>query len=573
MNRFARLATRLLGVPQGLVWLTPVAQAAGAVPERWPTGADLDPAVVAHCRRVAQDGRARFFSPSGEVASACAFAGVPLVGGAGELLGVLAVTVGGRRQWTEDDVRDLTDLATACSAQMRMRARSGSVRRARVAAVDAARAAAGNASRAHVLLDRSELLLRASEDLADTSGLDDVRQRVGDLVGGDLKPALVDLVLVRRGMLHAVPSPVGGDFGGTGRVGTEGLALDSERPVARAVRENRMVVVDATADGEGDDDAGPSAATTAFDEGDRGTAVCLPLRGARGTLGALVLGWDVPCWIGVEERAVLTTLAAYTAQAVERALHLDERVTVARELQLAMLTDLPDVAGLELSALYRPAARDDMVGGDWYDAYPLPPAPGGDTAGGLALTVGDITGHDMHAASLMGQVRSMLRQADHDHPGEGPEQALGALERACRRLGLPASGTAVHAHLTPGAAGHWQLRWSNAGHPAPLVVTADGAVDSLVEHDVLLHHELEPGPRSCARRSLPPGSTLLLYTDGLVEEPGGDIEDNVGRLAHRLATAPPDVPLDALLRSLLDTVALGDARDDAVLFAVRVAAP
>ncbi|MFD6230240.1 SpoIIE family protein phosphatase [Streptomyces sp. NPDC060232] len=585
MNRFARLATRLLAVPLGLVWLEPAAEAAGAVPECWPTGTSPDPAVLACCRRVAEDGRPRFLSYAGDggAGAAFAFAGVPLVGGSGELLGVLAVTDRDHREWSEQDVRDLSDLAAACSAQMRLRTRSEIVRQAREAAQDAAHAAEGAATRAHELLNRSELLLRASEDLADTSGLEDVRQRVGDLVSGDLKPARIDLVLVRQGMLHHVLHPVDDAYtapGGTGVAGVAGVAgteafpVGSDWPVARAVRENRMIVVHAPPESEGADTAsGLPLATPAFDTLHHGTAACLPLRGTHDTLGALVLGWDAPYEIGVDERAVLTTLAGYTAQAVERALHLDERVTIARQLQRAMLTELPEVPGLELSALYRPAAQGDMVGGDWYDAYPLPVAPGTNAAGALALTVGDIAGHDMRAAALMGQVRSMLRQADHDHPGDGPEQALGALERACRRLHVPASGTAVHAHLTPTGGGRWQLRWSNAGHPAPLLVAADGAVESLTEHDVLLHHALEPGPRSCDSRSLAPGSILLLYTDGLVEQPGGDIEDDVDRLAHRLATAPPDVPLDALLRSLLDAVAPRDARDDAVLFAVRVCAP
>ncbi len=582
LNRFARLATRLLAAPLGLVWLGPAGETAEAVSECWPIGTSPDPAVLACCRRVAEEGRPRFLSHAEDESGGFAFAGVPLVGGSGESLGVLAVTDHVLRAWGEDDLRDLSDLAAACSAQMRMRKRSATVRRASEAAEDAAQAAEdaaqaaeGDATRVHELLNRSELLLRASEDLADTSSLDDVRQRVGDLVSGDLKPACIDLVLVRQGMLHPVMSPVDGAPPENGAA--EPFALVSHWPVARTVRENRMIVVDGPSEEGGADAVAVPPATPAFASRDLVTAACLPLRGTHGTLGALVLGWDAAYGIGVDERAVLTTLAGYTAQAVERALHLDERITVARRLQLAMLTDLPDVPGLELSALYRPAAQDDMVGGDWYDAYPLPQVPraaaGTRGAGALALTVGDITGHDMRAAALMGQVRSMLRQADQDHPGEGPEQALGALERACRRMDLPASGTAVHAHLTPEADGHWHLRWTNAGHPAPLLVTADGTVESLDRHDVLLHHALPPEPRTTDSRSLPPGSTLLLYTDGLVEERGGNIQDNVDRLARRLAATPPGVPLDALLRALLDAVGPREALDDAVLFAVRVATP
>ncbi|MFD8149024.1 SpoIIE family protein phosphatase [Streptomyces sp. NPDC059708] len=563
MNRFARLATRVLGVPLGLVWLEPAGEAAGALPEYWPPETDPAPEVLECCRRVAGGGRPEFLSRPEDGAAAFAFAGVPLIGGSGEVLGVLAVVGPSPRVWSDDERQDLSDLAAACSAQMRMRKRSANGRQAQEAAEDAAQAAEGQAHRAERLLNRSELLLRASEDLADTSSLDDVRQRVGDLVSGDLKPARIDLMLLRQGMLHHVPSPVGGEQTEI----PESFALSSPWPAAQAVRDNRMVVVDALPE---TDAASEALGSPAFATQDLATAACLPLRGTRGVLGALVLGWDTPYKVGVEERAVLTTLAGYTAQAVERALHLDERVTAARQLQQAMLTQLPVTPGLELAALYRPAARDDMVGGDWYDAYPLPGASNGDVTGGLALTVGDITGHDMRAAALMGQVRSMLRQADHDHPGKGPDQALAALERACRRLDLPASGTAVHAHIRPAADGYWHLRWSNAGHPAPLLVTADGVVERLVQHDILLHHALPPGPRTCASRSMAPGSTLLLYTDGLVEEHGEDIEANIERLAHVLATAPPGTQLNALLRSLLDTVGPREAQDDTVLFAVRI---
>ncbi|MFB7982913.1 SpoIIE family protein phosphatase [Streptomyces vinaceus] len=565
MNRFARLATRVLSVPFGLVWLEPAGEAAGALPERWPPDAEISGDVLERCRRVALSRRPQFLASAGEGAAALAFAGVPLIGGSGEVLGVLAVTDPSPREWSEDEVQDLSDLAAACGAQMRMRKRSENGRVAREAAEDAVQAAEGEAHRAQKLLIRSELLLRAAEDLADTSGLDDVRQRVGDLVSGDLKPVCIDLVLVRQGQLHHVRSPIDGDWPAV----PESFDLGSPWPAAQAVRENRMIVVDAPTR------AGASnvpLASPAFATQDLATAVCLPLRGTRRILGTLVLGWDAPYAIGVDERAVLTTLAGYTAQAVERALHLDERVTAARQLQRAMLTELPDAPGLELAALYRPAAQDDMVGGDWYDAYPLPGVANDAATGGIALTVGDITGHDMRAAALMGQVRSMLRQADHDHPGKGPDQALTALERACRRLDLPASGTAVHAHLRPAADGAWHLKWSNAGHPAPLLVTADGTVEHLTQHDILLHPALPPRPRTCAGRSLAPGSTLLLYTDGLVEERGQDIEANIDRLAHLLAAAPPGIRLHALLRSLLDTVGPPEAQDDTVLFAVRIPA-
>jgi hypothetical protein len=189
--------------------------------------------------------------------------------------------------------------------------------------------------------------------------------------------------------------------------------------------------------------AGPSPGAAELE-----TAVCVPLLGTTRMLGTLVLGWDTPHQVDLTERAVLTAIAGYTARAIERALYLDQRVTVATQLQQAMLTDLPAVYGPQLSALYRPAAAGELVGGDWYDAYPLGPAARGPQPPGggrrksvlpLALTVGDIAGHDMSAATIMGQVRSMLRQADFDHPDRGPAAAVTAVENACTVLCLDAT--------------------------------------------------------------------------------------------------------------------------------------
>lgn len=565
MNRFARLAARLLSAPQGMVWLNPSGETAGATSECWPAELPLAPSVLECCRRVAELGQPLFLPVIGDGGIPFAFAGVPLVGGEGEPLGVLAVMDVAAHPWSADEVRDLTDLAGTCSAQIRTRVRSDLARQAGADAQEAADTAEGKANRVQTQLDRSQLLLRASEDLADTSGLDDVRRQVGDLVSGDLKPSYIGLALLAQRMLHRVADPIDGDI--PFEDAPSPYPVNANLPSAAAVRENRMIVINDRA--ELTATYGPEA-VAGFDSLGLRAAVCLPLRGAHGLLGTLILGWNSLYVIDVAERAVLTTIAGYTAQAVERAVHLDERVTAAHELQQAMLTDLPDVPGLELAALYRPAAQDDMVGGDWYDAYLLPAAPGESASGALAITVGDITGHDMKAAALMGQVRNMLRQADHDHPGRGPDQVLSALEEACRRLDIPAGGTLVHAHLRPTDNGHWHLTWSNAGHLPPLLATRDGTAQQLTPHGVLLHPALPPGPRTSHSRLLPQDSILLLYTDGLVEARHENMDENIGRLARLLTSAPPGIPLDTLLRSLHDTIAPTQAEDDVVLLAVRL---
>ena len=159
---------------------------------------------------------------------------------------------------------------------------------------------------------------------------------------------------------------------------------------------------------------------------------------------------------------------------MDRALRLQYRTGVAHQLQQAMLTSLPEVPGLEMAARYHPADSREHVGGDWYDAafIPDPQGPGDEI---LAVCVGDVVGHTLRAATLMGQVRAMLRQAGWDRPGEPPSHALTALELATTGLGLAATGTAVLAHLRRTVAGQWSVTWSNAGHPPPVLLCPDGS--------------------------------------------------------------------------------------------------
>ncbi|MEU9161376.1 SpoIIE family protein phosphatase [Streptomyces sp. NPDC048424] len=583
MDRFARLVSRLLRVPVAFVSLVEedrqVLPGLFGLPEPW-AGSRALPLSHSLCRYVVASGQPLVVpdaraddrlrtSPALADLGVVAYAAMPLTDTEGLVLGALCAIDHEPRTWSDGEPTDLEDLAAACSAELCLRilsAQGRSVRKVLETARAGADRARSDAQRleqeAQAGLDHAELLLRASEELAQTSGLEDVRRRLRDLFVGAGKPSYVGLLVADKDELHRVPDP---DIAHSLELEVLTLPVDAAFPSTRAMRERRAVFVP---DREAlVADYSPEAVGF-FDRMGFATVFCLPLWGSHALLGVLAICWAKPHEVGVTERATLTAASGYIAQAVERALYLDERISVARQLQEAMLTDLPLTDPVEISALYQPAADGEMIGGDWYDAYSLPPAPSGEP-GALMVTVGDITGHDMHAATVMGQIRSMLRQATLDHPPYSPATALTALDAACSILPIDASGTLVHARLdlTDGGPG-WTLTWSNAGHPPPLLRTPDGRVTILVEHDILLHGGLGPFHRTEARRDLPPGSTLLFYTDGLIERRGHDIDSAIARLVALLARHG-DRPLDELL-DRIGRPADPAPGDDVVVLALRV---
>jgi serine phosphatase RsbU (regulator of sigma subunit) len=339
------------------------------------------------------------------------------------------------------------------------------------------------------------------------------------------------------------------------------LSLHSPLPMAAAAT-GRPVFQD-------DADRDPAAAAPL--PGLRSWAA-LPLRIGRRPLGSLTVGWERPRVFDDDDVRVLEAFAAQCSQAVHRVARRDtERRqahatrSLAESLQRSLLTDPPQLAHLDIAVRYRPAAREVQIGGDWYDAFV---SPGGDTT----LVVGDVTGHDWTAAAVAGQLRNMLRGIASALDHRDPEQVLSALDRALGESGIGTLATAVVARVEEPPATEPDrprvLRWSNAGHPAPLLLEADGTATLLERPPNLLLGVAPDAARQHHTVALPPGATVVFYTDGLVERRDATLDQGMDRLvavAHDLAARPVHELCDEILQRLDP-----DLTDDIALLAVRV---
>lgn len=294
------------------------------------------------------------------------------------------------------------------------------------------------------------------------------------------------------------------------------------------------------------------------------SVIAVPLRARSRVLGSLVL-----CLTG-EDRAyderdleLASDIGRRAGLAVDNARLYGKEHDVAVALQRSMLPALPDVPGLETSAHYFAGSERADVGGDWYDVLPLPD-------GSVGVAIGDVMGHDLTAAAAMGQLRSVLRS--YAWEGHRPADVLDRLDRLVQGLGMAQLATCVYGRLER-VAGGALLHYANAGHLPPVVQGRDGAVQVLNGGKSLLigaPGRADGTGRADADAYLPRGSTLLLYTDGLVEDRNTDVDAGVERLCSLVAGHDPALGVDALCDRLLDELLTGPRTDDAAMIAVRI---
>ena len=282
-------------------------------------------------------------------------------------------------------------------------------------------------------------------------------------------------------------------------------------------------------------------------------AVTLSMPGRR--FGELIVG-NAAGSLSVADRKLVKELGARISLAVANAHLYHREKRLAHTLQTALLpTELPMISGSSYSATYVPASNEAEVGGDWYDAFPLPD-------GRVAISIGDVAGHGLQAAVVMGEVRQTLRVAAMHH--SDPGAVLDLANTLLLSRGEPLMVTAVF-----GIYDGKQFTYATAGHPPPLISTHNGCVQRLPAGGIPLGVD-KKSDRNSWTVSLTPGSLLVLYTDGLIE---------YGRDPILGATALDDAveqtwtarPLDPALAIRKTALNGHQSRDDVAILTLAVA--
>ncbi|MDQ0579026.1 PP2C family protein-serine/threonine phosphatase [Streptomyces rishiriensis] len=282
--------------------------------------------------------------------------------------------------------------------------------------------------------------------------------------------------------------------------------------------------------------------------------LCVPLPTRSAPLGVVTLTPPGERW-NPDDAVMLVELTRRAGGALDNARRFEHNRDIAETLQRALLTDLPTTPGLRLAARYLPATYGLNIGGDWYDAFRQPD-------GSLITVIGDVTGHGLHAAVMMSQLRTALRAYAVD--GGSPGELLTRLHTFLHHLQPDLYATAVIARFQPDEP---VLTWAAAGHPPPVLRDPDGRVRTLDAKPgamlgIPLHQEI-----SDHTVPLEPGSTLALYTDGLVERRAQGIDPGIERLSAALGAfggEELDADLDGAAERILDPMLSDSERDDDV---------
>ncbi|WP_395293045.1 SpoIIE family protein phosphatase [Kitasatospora hibisci] len=275
----------------------------------------------------------------------------------------------------------------------------------------------------------------------------------------------------------------------------------------------------------------------------------LPLIASNRPVGACLLGFDDVHHLTTKDRGILTALSGLIAQALERARLYDAKNALAHGLQNALLPHrLPVLPGIHTTGRYLPGTSGMDIGGDWYDVIP--------TGDGVALVVGDVEGHNIAAAGTMGQLRSAVRAFA--TAGHAPGAVLAGTNRLLTDLDPGLLASCCYIRVEPGSDCAHAVR---AGHCPPLLRRPDGSTEVLEIAGGPLLGVVGTSSYPETRLDLPHGSVLALYTDGLVEERGQDIDVGIDELRATLAHAPAG-DLDELADHLLRKARRSPHRSD-----------
>jgi serine phosphatase RsbU (regulator of sigma subunit)/anti-sigma regulatory factor (Ser/Thr protein kinase) len=292
---------------------------------------------------------------------------------------------------------------------------------------------------------------------------------------------------------------------------------------------------------------------------DASAAAYLPLIAQGRPIGALGLLYRNKHSFAVQERDLLIALSGSIAQSLQRAMLFDQEHDIAQGLQTAMLPrSIPEVPGTRIAVRYRSARLARDIGGDWYDVVALP-------GGRVAAVIGDVQGHDTHAAAVMGQLRIALRAyAAEGHP---PATVMARASAFLTELDTDRFATCLYAQIDPATGATAIVR---AGHISPMLRHADGTCSQPAVAGGLplgLAGRLDDAGFPVTTTEIGPGEMLLMFSDGLVERPGADLDDGLKLLADALRDGPDDIQL--LADQLCEAVGDQGSDDDMALLLLR----
>jgi serine phosphatase RsbU (regulator of sigma subunit) len=291
--------------------------------------------------------------------------------------------------------------------------------------------------------------------------------------------------------------------------------------------------------------------------------ISVPLTAGSHVLGVFDLHRDFEEFTA-DDVGLAQGIAHRAAAGLRNANEYEREHELAERLQRAMLPTLESRRDLGIVARYQSATSGVHVGGDWYDAVELPD-------GTVVLTVGDVTGHGVDAAVVMGKLQNALRA--YAMEGHSPATALRLVHELLRRSSTALFATAVVAEITPGSG---TLRWASAGHPPPLVHEPSGQVRYLEKpHAPMLGIHINSGDTAIPEHEcqLTPGSTVALYTDGLIERRSSDLDAGLERLADAVSSCGSESLVGRAEHVLRVMLGNSDHDDDVCLMMCQWAGP